>query len=698
MAMCLSFLTNGVYAANSDYISVNPEGVKPTSTGAGSVAVGINTNATGRDSFAAGISANATARNSTAVGVGANAKGKRATAIGNGGVAQAENAIGIGDNASGQSSISMGYQSTSTGGNNIAIGQSSTANGTESMAIGSNTRTYDAENNTKDKTALDTLRANYTIAGQNITYVGTSNTGSGQVAVGTNSHAGGWGASALGFQAHALNSQTSALGDDAKALGYASSAVGTHSYAFGRESTALGNGSEALGNQAAAIGSGSAATADKSIAMGWGAGASGIRSIAIGTSTGRVYPWQTDGNATSTTATELDQWAASGDYSIAMGTDTSADAKDSIALGHNAISTSIGGVAIGSKSLANRSALTGVTASSTASAAANQVYAMETANATDKATIISTVQGTQGAVSVGTDSQTRQIINVAAGSNDSDAVNVSQLKAVANTIKDVEVTADKLGSRINKVGAGAAALAALHPLDFDPDDKWNISAGYGNYKNANAMALGAFYRPNEDTMFSVASSMGNGENTVNAGVTLKLGQKSGVTNSKVTMAKEILELRDNNKYLNDKVDTLQSQVNKLLGLLDINKTSEFPDVPENHWAYEYVSVLAGNGIIQGYPDGTFKGNTPMTRYEFATMVYRALQNGATSDTTMNRLEKEFEPELRQLRIEHFRVDRVSGKDSDRHKIERIRVNDKDNKNPDDYRDVYGSHIQIQPSK
>ena len=275
--------------------------------------------------------------------------------------------------------------------------------------------------------------------------------------------------------------------------------------------------------------------------------------------------------------------------------------------------------------------------------------------------------------------------------NDGSTYSVSGI-ASSQDIKNVTNKVGELGTRVNRVGAGAAALAALHPLDFDPDDKWDFAAGYGNYKDAHAVSVGAFYRPNEDTMFSVGGSFGAGENMVNAGVSVKLGQGNHVSTSKVAMAKEIVDLRDENKDLKKRLDTMEQKMNSILGILDMGKKKDFPDVPENHWAYEYVATLAGNGIIEGYPDGEFKGDRSMTRYEFAAMFYRALKNGAPVDDNMDRAMNEFEPELRQIRLDRIRVDRISGKDNDRNKVERVRVNSEDNKAKSDYRDVYGSHI------
>ena len=289
----------------------------------------------------------------------------------------------------------------------------------------------------------------------------------------------------------------------------------------------------------------------------------------------------------------------------------------------------------------------------------------------------------------------KKITNVAAGdvsANSTDAVNGGQLWKTNQTINNIGGAVNELGDRMDRVGAGAAALAALHPLDFDPDDKWDVAAGYGNYKDAHAVAVGAFYRPNEDTMFSVGGSFGGGENMVNAGVSVKLGQGNHVSTSKVAMAKEIVDLRDENKDLKKRLDTMEQKMNSILGILDMGKKKDFPDVPENHWAYEYVAALAGNGILEGYPDGMFSGERSMTRYEFAAMFYRALKNGAPVDDNMDRAMNEFEPELRQIRLDRIRVDRISGKDNDRNKVERVRVNSEDDKANNDYRDVYGSHI------
>ena len=263
----------------------------------------------------------------------------------------------------------------------------------------------------------------------------------------------------------------------------------------------------------------------------------------------------------------------------------------------------------------------------------------------------------------GLNANDQKVTNVAAGDiseKSTDAVNGSQLFATNQQVVQNAQSISKLGNRINKVGAGAAALAALHPLDFDPDDKWDIAAGYGNYNGENAAAIGAYYRPNEDTMFSVGGSFGNGENMVNAGVSLKLGQGNHVSTSKVAMAKEIKDLRKELEGL--KSALLDVNAGKKL---DTSKLQLFPDVPKNHWAYEYVSTLKGNGVLTGYPDGEFKGDRPMTRYEFATMLYKAMLEGATLS---DRILKEFAPEL-----ERFTVDTVHQDKDGKPTVERVRT-------------------------
>lgn len=243
--------------------------------------------------------------------------------------------------------------------------------------------------------------------------------------------------------------------------------------------------------------------------------------------------------------------------------------------------------------------------------------------------------------------------------------NAGDIKKNTETINILGKQVGNLDTRVNRVGAGAAALAALHPLDFDPDDKWDFAAGYGNYKGANAAAIGAYYRPNEDTMFSVGGSFGGGENMVNAGISVKLGQGNHVSTSKVAMAKDMLAMQKRMAEMEAQMAKMQGFIGALTGV--DTQTAMFPDVPENHWAYEYVKGLCEQGIIEGYPDGTFGGNRSMTRYEFAAMLYRALAKGVSLDA---RAVKEFAPELGRIR-----VDVISQNKEGQPVIERVRVNE-----------------------
>ena len=343
---------------------------------------------------------------------------------------------------------------------------------------------------------------------------------------------------------------------------------------------------------------------------------------------------------------------------------------DAVALGHNTDVSIEGGVALGSGSKA------------TVAAGAVGYDILTNAPSTDTS---STWKSTASAVSVGdvANDVTRQITSVAAGTNDTDAVNVAQLKRLhdmisVNANNTVNVQGDvtnlkkdvsRLDKRVNKAVAGSAALAALHPLDFDPDAKWDFAAGYGHYHNGNAAALGAFYRPNEDVQLSVGSTVGNGETVVNAGLSVKVGAHSNVSRSRVAIGKEVLELKKTVALQNAQIQKLTALLNDVAGThMKADRTTLFPDVASNHWAYEAVSDLSRRGLVEGYPDGTFGGDRLLTRYEFAEIVYRALQNGVQVD---EQLVTEFSPEMAL-----FRVDTVAKNSQGQPTIERVRVNKK----------------------
>ena len=347
-------------------------------------------------------------------------------------------------------------------------------------------------------------------------------------------------------------------------------------------------------------------------------------------------------------------------------------------------------------------------------------------------------------VRFGTDgiSAGNQIINnVKAGIVDTDAVNVSQLnnakdqltgringldqrvttnandiRAAEHTILDhegritvLESGVKDLDNKINttagnvlnqsksytdnqaaKVGANAAALSALHPLDFNADEKWQFSVGFGNYKDKNATALGAFYQPNENVLLSVGTTLGTGENMVNAGATVRFGSHSSMTtNKQVAVAKEVQDLKLQLSAISQKYDNLVKNLSAQKAGQDVD--FEYSDLPKDHWAYDFVKKLSDKGYLNGYPDGTFKGDAKMTRYEFAAALWRAVNNGAIIDAQMAKAIKEFEPELEEVnKIMRYRIDTVAGKDNSVYKTERLRVNKNDDPFTHMKRDDYGT--------
>ena len=551
------------------------------------------------------------------------------------------NAFGDGNTVKGAFAQAFGDSNVINGTNAIGYGYNNTVAGTTTNY---RDRTFDNE---PDSATLQTGSWN-----SNSVAIGSKNTalGSSALAVGNEAKAQMSESIAIGHEAQADKTWGIAIGTRATASDVRSLALGHQAKSAGYKANAIGADATANGNHANAIGSSATATGDHAQAFGAGAQATGVRTNVFGSDA-----------------------AATADYSIAIGNKANASTANSIALGANATTRS----------------------------------ATNVTSATVAGHTFGGFAGTSpvGSVSVGKAGEERQLHNVAAGeisATSTDAVNGSQLYSVANDLQDqikksvpsnvtnqitnINNRVGDVEKRVNKVGAGSAALAALHPLDFNPDDKWTIAAGYGHYHNANSAALGAFYRPNEDTMFSVGGTVGTGETQLNAGVSLRLGKRSPESRSRVAMGREIAELNARLQDMENKYNNLLQILNPLA--IDPSKTAEFPDVPQNHWAYQYISQLAGNGILVGYPDGTFKGDVKMTRYEFATMLYRALQNGAPIDDNMKRAMNEFGPELQNIRLNHFRVDRISGADNDRHKTERVRVNNE----PKTQRDVYGSRI------
>lgn len=583
---------------------------------------------------------------------------------------------------------------------------------------------------------------------------------------GSYSVASGLASTAFGHRTIAKGEYSIAWGEDTKASGNLSTSWGSETLASGISTTAWGTETQATSNNATAWGWKSIATGNQATAWGYKSEATGYQSTAFG----------------------KQSYAFAANSLAVAGGEVAMDAKNGIAIGWCASSTIADGIALGRGAVTTR--------------AAGDTNAYCKGDSIGNAWVSTSV-----ALAVGKDADvTRQITGVAAGSKDTDAVNVAQLKKLAEKIeaagtdtvttvkgdgKYISVTADpanthdytisldfdklkteigsdtvtsvsggdfvnvintgtdsnrqykvdidkdklkaaidtnttnksmssefndgsltisvtdsdnnkvsttvsgiaskadvaevnkqvsenskrisQLGGRVDKVGAGAAALAALHPMDFDPDDKLSFAAGVGNYNGQSAAALGMFFRPDEKVMFSVGGTMGNGENMVNAGISFALDRTNHISNSRTALAREVIDLRA-------QVAEMKAMLaNRGLSSIDEDKLKLFPDIPENHWAYEYVDKLAAAGIIEGYPDGNFNGDRMMSRYEFAAMLYHAMQNGAQLDS---KIINEFMPEMGRIR-----VDRISGNDGDRHKIERVRVN-----GPRNERDHYGSKL------
>ena len=547
----------------------------------------------------------------------------------------------------------------------------------------------------------------------------------GATAVGTGSQATNYRATALGDLTVASGVDSIGLGTVAKATGDRSISAGLLSQASGVNAIAIGDNTVSSHNDTVAIGEKASATKSQSIAIGSSSSSSGSYSVAIGLNAKATDDWSVAlGNSSETSkAVSTDTMTVGGkEYKTAGGS-----AMGTISVGNGTVKRTITNVAAGrviesSTDAINGSQLFATNQSvdaNTQNIAKGMNFAADTGTAynaqlgdtvsikgdgknlstsVDKGTITVHMSDTPVFTSVTASTITGNTIKAGdtvilsqQGANmggtkithlkdgdvsptSTDAVNGGQLyetnQAIANNatnISSLSHSISNLDNRVNKVGAGAAALAALHPLDFDPDAKWDFAAGYGNYRGANAAAVGAYYRPNEDTMFSVGGTFGNGENMVNAGVSFKLGSGSShVSTSRVAMAKEIKELRGELEAM--KSAMLDANAGKKI---DTSKLQLFPDVPQNHWAYEYVAQLAGNGMIEGYPDGNFAGDRPMTRYEFAAILYRAMTKGAVlSDKILS----EFSHEL-----EYFTVDTIAKDKAGNPTIQRVRTV-KENKN------------------
>lgn len=728
-------------------------GFRNTVSGSYSTAVGQSSTASGETSLAIGRSAQATANNTNAIGRSARAEGENATAIGHGSVSSGRNSNAFGSSAKasaeastavGNSTKASGISSTATGFNAEASGNFSSAYGNDARAKGN--RSVAVGYNAKAEESATAVGNNANAGAANAVALGSGNTitARGGVGIGSSNSVSGIDSGAFGVRNNVAQANTYVLGSNVTSTQGNSVLLGNASTdrAATTETQANINGI----NYSGFAGVGSARNGVTSV------GASGKERQVINVASGKVSSDSTDAingsqlyavantvggilnnhntlivnhdnQITRLTKENLRQDAdllrhedqiQNHDIQLKNQTermnnqekridnqdkrldylDNRVDNHDARIENHSERIESHERRIEYNKTLATE-ALKEAKKHTSISAGNNVTVTTSTnaAGGTDYKVSVDKVKfGNVSLDNKGLNNGGNKITNVADGevsATSKDAVNGSQLYQATSGISN---GVNLLNSKIGKVGAGAAALAAIHPLDFDPDDKWNFAAGYGNYAGENAMALGAFYRPNEDTMFSVAGSMGNGENMVNAGVSLKLGQKNGVSTSRVALAKEVQDLKAIVKAQNVEIQQMKASMG-MAPQYD-KKDVNFPDVPANHWAYEYVKDLADKGLVEGYPDGEFKGDRTMTRYEYAAIIYRALQLGAPIDGKMGRAINEFNPELARLRdLDRTRVDRISGKDNDRHKVERLRVNNKDNKQTSDYRDVYGSHIE-----
>ncbi len=554
----------------------------------------------------------------TALGNDAYAEGERALAIGSGSRAIGRDAIAIGTGSHGEAK----------GTNAIAIGEQSHANEEYTTFVGS-----------------------YSEA-----------TAQGAVALGQQAKSKGEYSTSIGMMANGMYKGGTA-GDH-------STAVGAYSESSGLASTALGGFSKATEKFATSLGYASQVTEEGGMAVGVLSIASATGSVALGMNSvaDREAGWQGYHPVYGQMQDDSPAWQSTwGAVSVGAGPSRDENGRTIPQRTRQIINLAAGTADTDAVNVAQLKVLGGDNIHTTASTAENGTVDNIHIHLDKDIKVDSVSIGEKGPIlnREGMDMKGLSITRLAPGevsATSTDAVNGSQLYATNQMVQEnrqnitqLGNSLNKLDNRINRVDAGASALAALHPRDFDPDDKWDFAAGYGNYRGANAAAVGLYYRPNEDTMFSVGGSFGGGENMINAGVSLKIGRGNHVSNSRVAMAKEIRDLR---QALADQA----AEIAQLKGMHHLaiapNKSLLFPDVVENHWAYEYVSKLAGNGILEGYPDGLFKGNQMMTRYEFAAIVYRLMEKGlGHTDPEMNRLAREFSNELSYIRIDTIHQDK-----------------------------------------
>lgn len=710
-------------------------GHNASASGQGSTVIGCHASGEGLDSLAFGRSAHTVGTDAIAIGAQANARGYYTLAIGP-------------YTVTGVDGKEVSY-ATALGGGAHATADVATALGSRAQAIGAYSVASGAYSGANDYSVVLGFRS---MAGTAINDGGIVTPIEGKTqatAVGMYSWATGLQSTATGYYSRATGDYSTATGYYSQATGELSTASGYYSKASGKYSTAVGTYTNYSGNDSegtTALGYNSAVTVDNGVALGRDAVANTEAGTATKTSgydpvTGKLSDkddatWRSTKGAVSVGSGGTDTRQITNVAAGSADTDAvnvaqllaaqieilegeNVKIKKDTSSGHTKYTVSAtgggggGGIAEISFNGDNKDAqidnpkVLNIEGGATGELTdgnigvesdgkdtltvklAKDIKAVDTIEVNKTITVSGdttinsdgmTIKDGPSVTKDGIDAGGKKITNVAPGTADNDAATVGQLK---NASGDIYNEINRLDNSTRKGIAGAAALAALHPMDFNPDDKLQFSAGVGNYRGKTAAALGMFYRPDESVMFSLGGTFGNSDNLVNAGITFGLdGTRNRITRSRTAMAKEIVELRS-------LVTQMAARMDRLEGANA--ETAMFPDVPENHWAYEYVEDLQKRGALKGYPDGLFKGDRAMTRYEFAAMLDRLVRSGVTLDS---KIAKEFEPELGRIYVE-----RISGQDNDRKKVERVRVNNSDSKYPEGKtRDVYGSKIVTEVPK
>ena len=689
----------GSYAQSSGRFSVALGG-ESIANGEDSIAVGRNSNSEALKSIAVGADSSVTAKWSTALGSNSTASGEQGTALGSYSKVSGiyGTALGSGSIASGDRTTALGSYSEVSGQQSTALGYGSKASGDYSAALGG----YQIVVDGKQSIAVGGCRT--AVSGNNSTALGSFSNVSGNrsIALGYNSNVTGEQATALGSDSKASHENSVALGSNSETA----AAVGTGYFTLTQHEDKEITFGEFAGSKPLAtvsVGKDGQYRTITNVAAGRiskdstdAINGSQLFAIADGlqnqineintkidnsgddhyhTVNGKDKEDKTDisnntditnnnqdndviekaddintpasGNSGGTNTDPVgDKPALGGEYTggdgnllIKHDTDSNGNKYYDISLNQD--------LNINSMNVKNE-----ITVGDNITINSNEIKVGDRVTINDNSVNVGDVTINEDNIDMGGN----KIINVAEGTEGTDAVNVNQLKKLEQNVNN---KINRLDGKIDKVGAGAAALAALHPLDFDPDDKLNFSAGVGNYHGSTAAAIGAFYQPNDDTLFSIGGTVGNGDEMVNVGVSFRFGQHSNQSRSKKAMAKEIIELRT-------EIAELKAMMYSLTGQgFDPYKSKIFPDTPENHWAYDYVAVVAGNGILEGYPNGRFDGSRAMTRYEMAAVIYRLMTKGIQVD---ERMLKEFAPELARVK-----VDTLTHHEDGTPSIQRVRI-------------------------